>query len=223
MFDAFDRICIINLPYRRDRRMQMRGELRRIGLAGDPRVSFFQAVRPADKGDFMSIGAHGVYLSQRAILDGAADRNQSVLIVEDDCDFTSLARSYSTAEEWDIFYGGYEASDPSDLHNSDIIGAHMMGFTARGARLVSEYLRRLEYTGEHPPIDGAYVWFRRAYPEVATHFAQPPIAYQRPSRTDIAELAFYDRWPGVRQLAQSARRLKRIFSNRRVEARRADV
>lgn len=215
LFNAFDRIRIVNLPYRRDRRAQMEGELRRLGLAGDPRVSFFNAVRPDDRGDFTSIGARGVYASQRRILDDAARAGQSVLILEDDCDFAPGAASYNPGEGWDILYGGYEASDPADLPNSDIVGAHMMGFSARGVRLVSEYLRDLRYTGIHPPIDGAYVWFRRAHPEVPTHFARPPLARQRPSRTDIADLAFYDRWSGARQLAQFARRAKRYLKRQR--------
>ncbi|WP_287978663.1 hypothetical protein [Sphingomonas sp.] len=214
IFDAFDRIRIVNLPHRRDRAAQMEGELRRIGLWGDPRVAFFAAIRPADAGDFTSIGAHGVYLSQKQILAEAAAAGESVLILEDDCDFAPHARHYATAEPWDIFYGGYEASDPADLARSDIIGAHMMGFTAAGAKAVSAYLHDLRYTGIHPPIDGAYVWFRRAHPEVATHFAVPPLGHQRSSRTDIADLAFYDRWPVLRWLANAARRVKRGLTRR---------
>jgi glycosyl transferase family 25 len=85
----------------------------------------------------------------------------------------------------------------------------MMGFSATGARLMSDYLRDLSYTGIHPPIDGVYVWFRRAHPGVVTHFAAPPLGHQRSSRTDIASLAFFDRWPGLRSMASAARRIKR--------------
>lgn len=215
IFDRFDRIRIVNLAHRRDRRAQMEGELRRLGLIDDPRVAFFPAIRPADAGDFTSIGARGVYASQQAILDEAAAAGESVLILEDDCDFAPEAAGYDTTEPWDIFYGGYMPSDWSDLAGSDIIGAHMMGFTAKGARLVSDYLRDLSYTGIHPPIDGVYVWFRRAHPDVATHFARPPLGHQRPSRTDIADLAFFDRWPGLRDLASAARRVKRALVRRR--------
>lgn len=215
IFDAFDRIRIINLPHRRDRRAEMEAEIVRVGLAGDPRVAFFAAFRPEDAGDFTSIGAHGVYLSQRAILNEAAAAGESVLILEDDCDFTVAAATYDAPTGWDIFYGGYEASDPADLAGSDIIGAHMMGFSAAGARAMSDYLRELTYQGIHPPIDGVYVWFRRAHPAVRTHFAVPPLAHQRPSRTDIAELAFFDRWPILRRLAGWARKVKRHVVRRR--------
>jgi glycosyl transferase family 25 len=215
ILDRFNRIRIVNLTHRRDRRIQMEGELRRLSLIGDPRVTFFPAARPANAGDFTSIGAHGCYASHKAILDDAAAAGESVLILEDDCDFAPEAAGYDTAEPWDIFYGGYMPANWCDLAASDIMGSHMMGFSATGARLVSEYLGKLSYTGIHPPIDAAYVWFRRAHPEVATHFARPPLGHQRPSRTDIADLAFFDRWPGFREVAGAARRVKRSLQRRR--------
>ena len=215
ILDSFDRIRVLNLPHRRDRRAQMERELQRVGLGNDPRVTFFAAIRPEHVGNFTSVGAHGVYLSHRAVLDEAAALGESVLILEDDCDFTRAAREYVAHQPWDIFYGGYDAARPDRLLESDIIGAHMMGFSVAGARAVSQYLRDLPYTGIHPPIDGAYVWFRRAHPEVPTLFAEPPLAVQRSSRTDIADLAFFDRAPGLRELAGAARRLKRAFRRRR--------
>lgn len=214
IFSRFDRIRVINLAHRVDRRAQMRTELARVGLADDRRVAFFDAIRPGQAGDFTSIGARGVYASHLAILKESAAAGESVLILEDDCDFAPHAANYVAAAPWDIFYGGYEASDPEDLENSDIIGAHMMGFSVNGARDMAQYLDGLGYTGVHPPIDGAYVWFRRAHPEVPTHFARPALGHQRPSRTDIADLAFYDRWPVLRDAAGGARRIKRALSPR---------
>lgn len=215
IFAHFDRIRVINLPRRRDRRAQMEAELARVGLTGDPRVAFFAAFRPDDPGDFSSIGARGVYQSQRAILDEAAAAGESVLILEDDCDFTAAAARYDAPVDWDIFYGGYVAADASDLLTSDIIGAHMMGFTATGARLVSAYLRDLTYEGIHPPIDAAYIWFRRAHPEVSTRFAVPPLGHQRPSRTDIADISLADRLPAMRGVVALGRRVKRALLRRR--------
>lgn len=209
MFDAFDSIRIINLPERRDRRREMERELAAIGLAGDPRVSFFAAIRPADAGAFTSIGARGVYQSQRAILREAAAAGRSVLILEDDCDFIPAASEYDFGDGWDIFYGGYYATDPGNLTTSDIVGAHMMGFTAEAARRISEFLDTLRFEGIHPPIDAAYVWFRRANPDVATRFAAPPLAIQRASRSDIADLRFYDRLAILRPLVGLARQVVR--------------
>jgi glycosyl transferase family 25 len=214
IFDDFDMIRIINLPERTDRRRRMMRELRRVGLADDPRVGFFPAIRPADAGPYSSVGAHGVYLSHHAILKEAAAKNASVLILEDDCDFVPGIATYQAPERWDIFYGGYYAAQPDRLYESDIIGAHMMGFSAVAARQVADYLTALPPDGEHPPIDGAYVWFRRAHPEVKTVFATPTIGNQRPSRTDIGDLAFYDRLPIVRESVELARRVRNLFRGR---------
>jgi glycosyl transferase, family 25 len=209
VFAPFDIIRIINLPERTDRRRETERELAALGLAGDPRVAFFPAIRPADAGPFGSIGARGVYESQLAILRQAATRGCSVLILEDDCAFAPTVRDFDFGQGWDIFYGGYYATDPQNLAESDIIGAHMMGFSAKGAREVCAYLDMLRFDQGHPPIDGAYVWFRRAHPEVPTRFAVPPLANQRPSRSDIADLPFYDRVPVLRDAAAFARKVAR--------------
>lgn len=215
LFDRFDVIRVINLPYRTDRRADMIAELRRVGLHGDPRVAFFDAIAPDDAGTFTSKGAHGVYRSHLAILEEAAAAGRSVLILEDDVDFASGVRDFVLPERWSIFYGAHYASDPADLHNSDIIGAHFMGFSAEAARRIAPYLRAILASGDHPPIDGAYVWFRRAHPDVATVFADPALAEQRSSRTDIADLRWFDRSPGLRQGVSLARRVKRALRRRK--------
>lgn len=209
VFSHFDRIRIINLKNRADRRREMERELERVGLKSDTRVSYFPAIRPSDAGTFTSIGARGVYESQKQILREAAGANQSVLILEDDCEFITDAQDYDLPAGWDIFYGGHYAANLDDLINSDIIGAHMMGFSRKGAKLVSAYLEQLEYEGVHPPIDAAYVWFRRAYPKVKTHFAVPPIAGQRSSRSDIADLKWFDSMPIVRMGVSVLRVMRR--------------
>src|SRR3546814_19427682 len=89
----------------------MNRELARVGLAGDPRVAFFSAIRPADAGRFTSIGARGVYLSQKHLLREAAAARHSLLILEDDCLFLPGAADRVFGKDWDIFYGGYTASE----------------------------------------------------------------------------------------------------------------
>jgi glycosyl transferase, family 25 len=216
--DAFDSIRILNLPHRKDRRAEMAHELERMGVAGDPRVAFVDAIARDDPGPFGSVGAHGCFLSHLATLEEAASAGQRVLILEDDCDFAKEARSYELPADWDIFYGGYLASDPEDLANSDIIGAHCMGYSPTAAKALAGYLRSL--LGDphfkpdakaaadpgfepsiRPPFDGAIVWFRRANPELKTVFAQ--VAVQRSSRSDIAGGRFLDRIaPGAMSAAR---------------------
>jgi glycosyl transferase family 25 len=212
LFDHFDRVRIINLAHRTDRRAEMTGELRRLGAAEDARVAFFDARRFDDAGTFTSIGARGVYHSHLAILEDAAAAGHGVLILEDDVDFTAAARDHTLPADWQIFYGGHYAATPGDLANSDIIGAHCMGFSAEVVPPLAAYIRGLLDLADHPPIDGAYVWFRRAHPEWRTDFADPPIANQRPSRTDIADLRFFDRTPVLRDAVALARRGKRLLS-----------
>lgn len=184
-------------------------ELERVGLKHDLRVSYFAAIRPSDAGAFTSIGARGVYESQKQILREAAAANQSVLILEDDCEFIRGAQDYELPAGWDIFYGAHNAANPDDLENSDIMGAHIMGFSRNGAQAVSAYLEHLDCDGIHPPIDAAYVWFRRAHPEVTTHFSIPWLAGQRSSRSDIADLKWYDRMPVIRSGVSLLRVMRR--------------
>jgi glycosyl transferase family 25 len=224
MFEAFDKISIISLPHRTDRRKEMREQLRNVGLESDPRVEFFDAVRPAYPGRFASIGAHGCYASHLEIL--KANRGSAVLILEDDCDFAANAADNPLPAGCDIFYGGYLwASEPEHLETSRVIvGSHCMGLSAKASALAADYLDALirgdlppdpiaaadpGFTpGKLAPIDGSYVWFRRAHPELKTVFADPQIAFQRPSRTDIGDQKLYDRLPVIRSVAELARRLK---------------
>ena len=210
-FSHFDDIRVINLPRRTDRRAQVTAELARMGLSGSPKVAFFDAIEPVEAGTFTSKGARGVYLSQLAILETAADCGRSVLILEDDVDFRRTVWDFTMPSAWDIVYGGYYAADFSDLPNSDIIGAHCMGFSARAVWRLAPYLRELLTLTDHPPIDGAYVWFRRAGTELITVFAEPALAEQRSSRTDIAAQRWFDRTPGLREAVGLARRARRAI------------
>ena len=92
VLEQFDRVRIVNLASRKDRRREMDSELAKVRLAGDPRVSYFPAFRPDDAGQFTSIGARGVYESQKAILREAAAAGESVLKLEDDCVFVRAHR-----------------------------------------------------------------------------------------------------------------------------------
>ncbi|MBB3694682.1 LPS biosynthesis glycosyltransferase [Sphingomonas sp. BK580] len=221
LFDHVDRVRIINLAHRADRRAQMLGELRRLGAEHDPKVSFFAARRFDAAGTFSSGGARGCYHSHLDILEEAAAAGASVLIVEDDADFTAAARDFALPPDWQVLYGGYHPADPTNLPASDIIGSHCMGFSADVVPVLASYLRGLLERDDHPPIDGAYVWFRRAHPGVRTVFAVPPLAEQRPSRTDIAPLRFFDRWPVLRSLVGAARRLRRAAARRSFGLREA--
>jgi glycosyl transferase, family 25 len=225
LFDRFDRIRIVNLPHRKDRRNEMNRQLAKVGLLGDPRVEYFAAVSPVHPWIFTCNGAHGCFESHRRILIKAMDAGESVLILEDDCNFRLPEIFEYELPECDVFYGGYHSDNPDDLEYSNIIGSHFMGFSARAAQMAADYLwsyvkpdfepapaiaapRNLV---PRPGIDGAYVWFRRTYPQLVTVFAD--LSYQRPSRTDIGEQKWFDRVPVLRELATFARRFKKPRSD----------
>lgn len=220
MFGAFESIRILNLPHRVDRRREMLAELAKFGLADDERVAFFAGSTAQDPGPFASAGEHGCYLSHLALLKQASAAGKRLLVLEDDCDFLPEAADCVLPDEWDIFYGGYTAEDPDDLANSNMIGAHCMGYSPRAASAVAAYLEELlepgfepdalavarghYQPGVNPPFDGAIVWFRRAHPEMKTVFAQ--IAVQRSSRSDIASGTLLDRaMPAVASAARKAK------------------
>lgn len=224
VFSAFDRIRIINLVERTDRRKEMEEELARVGLLGDPRVAFFPALRFSDPRPFLRPGSRGNFEGRIALFDEAAEAGESILILEDDCDFVFPdIETYRLPDEWDIFYGAYNSKGDPDFENANIEGSHFMGFSAGAAKISARYFRdylkpdfRVDALAAadpgfnpavRPPIDGAFVWLRRAYPELKTVFAQ--LGIQRPSRTDVGDQKFYDRIIGLRAVAGAARKVLR--------------
>lgn len=207
LFASFDRIRIINLPHRTDRRAEMREEFRRVGLGDDCRIEFVEGLEPKDSGNWRQRGERGVFMSHLGILRDAEKAGESVLIFEDDVDFTEALWADKPVTA-DVYYGGYEASDPANLSQSDIIGAHCMGFSSAIVARLVPYLTSLIDHPSPPPIDGAYVWFRRANPDVTSFFAEPPIAVQRPSRSDITP-SRWDRQVALRPILSWVRRLRR--------------
>ena len=210
MFVAFDRVRVINLPSRSDRRRQMRKELQKVGARGE----FFPAIKPNLSGFgllFTSPGMFGSFLSHAAIVREAAQAGERVLILEDDCNFLPRAASYPVPP-CDVFYGSH-AEDTDEM-----IGVHCMGFSRRAVQLLDGYLEEYLTPGFEldpqaaslptydptirPPIDGAYVWFRRRYPELVTHFAL--LTYQRPSRSDCTPSRL-DCIPVVRSAVEAIR------------------
>lgn len=223
LFSAFDQIRIVNLPHRKDRRDEMRQQLASVGLKDDTRVAFFPATACQEPGLFHSPGAHGCFLSHVGVLREAAASGSTVLILEDDCDFLPAIWGYQLPADWDVFYGGYLEADATDLQQGDIIGAHFMGFSARAARMAVDYFDtyvRPDFVGDpramaeatydpaiRPPIDGGYVWFRRANPDLVTRFAM--LSEQRASRSDITIRRSFDRVPVLRDVIEFARRVRR--------------
>lgn len=223
-------IFVINLASRPDRLAEFDAQLARIGLGlGHPQVHRFDAVRPADPGQFESIGARGCFASHLGVLRQALGANAPmILICEDDLDFAPdvAARLAGLmagldAQPWDIFYGfgpqGHTAAGaglaeiPAD---TAIRCTHMLALRHATIKALVPYLEAMmSRPAGHPEggpmhVDGAYSWFRREHPHLRTLAAIPAIGVQRSSRTDIAPLSLKDRLPVLRNLVAQARRLR---------------
>jgi hypothetical protein len=231
LLDTFDRVRIINLKHRQDRRREMTAELARLGLAPGGQIDFHEAFRPEDAGGFPSIGARGCFGSHLSILQEArADGVQRLLILEDDLDFapdveTLMPRALGAlaAQPWSIFYAGYEryAGQPEQgpIHDAApeqrIRTTHFLAFSAPAIALAVPYLEHMltrepgDPAGGPMHVDGAYSWLRRDHPELSTWLALPELGHQRPSRTDIHDLKLIDRTPLLREAAALLRRIRR--------------
>ncbi len=233
--EVFDRISIINLPYREDRRREIRQQLTRFGLSleRDP-VRLFPAIRPTETGGFPSLGARGCFLSHLGVLQQArAERVRRLLILEDDFDFADglterrLAQVLDdlSSRPWAMFYGGHrlqQAPDsPSDAAcrelapSMPVATTHCLGMTERAVAIAVPYLEAIlvrppgHAEGGPMHVDGAYSRLRADYPDLTTYGASPAIGHQRSSRTDIHDLRWYDRWPAMNLIVERLRRLRR--------------
>lgn len=84
--DLVERIYVINLPERTDRRRQLGAELRRHGLNwSEGHIICWPAQRPADAQGFPTPGTRGCFLSHLAALEDASELHDGyVLVLEDD-------------------------------------------------------------------------------------------------------------------------------------------
>lgn len=213
----YDRVRVVNLRERTDRRRAVMNELMKLGYTSSE-STFFDAYKPDHPGPFLSSGAHGCYLSHAAVISQAAEAGESVLLLEDDCAFRPEASSF-LLPKCDVFWGGWNVMENQ---GDFIIGTHCLGFSRDAVKLLDSYLAGfLENSPDEkasrepgfnpnvrPGIDGVYVWFRRKYPELKTHFAN--ISYQRSSRSDIT-VSRYDRAPIVKEFVAWARVMKDLF------------
>ncbi len=231
----FAHLRIINLPERADRRQETKIEFSRLSVPMDnTRVAFFAANRPDDADGFPSAGARGCFESHLAVIERAIVENvETLLVMEDDICFVPQIPSTVEAmtarlacDDWSIFYGGFYGASPTSIegdagltvvpHDEKLLTTHCIGFRRDALLLIAPYLRQmLERTagsvdGGPMHVDGAYNWFRRAHPHLVTIAAIPPIAGQRPSRSDIALPGFLDRNIFLRYVMEYLRRLKRM-------------
>ena len=220
---SFDRICIINLPERADRRREVTRELARLDVAVDgERVRFIAGIRPDGPGDFPSIGARGCYLSHLKTLKQAqADGVQRLLVLEDDVMFTPAMREAAPLAEairgegWQLAYPGHvQPPLPGPLRwertDAPLVCAHCYAVQGSALPLIVDDLEAcLARPAGHPDggamhFDGALTMLRQARPDLVTLLASRSLAGQRSSRSDIIGPSWIDRLP-VAGLARAVR------------------
>ena len=232
---TFARVRIINLSNRSDRRREMTAELARLGIVVDGKqVAFHDASRFDDPAGFRTVGARGCFHSHLTVLEDAAGFEGSLLILEDDADFAPnieqllpVALRALSDERWSLFYGFGRHCSEKDIRPiykaipaQGIVTLHCIGVAPEFVKVAAPYLRAMlarpagSAEGGPMDVDGAYSWLRGAYPEFQTWCADPSLAHQRASRTDISPGAL-DRFFLTRELKSSLRTMKRYLTRRR--------
>lgn len=186
-------------------------EFQAFGVWGRSEIAFSDAVRPASAAPWRSVGERGCYLSHLKVLSEAAEAQESILLLEDDCDFTRAARQIQP--DVDILWGGYT------LREHHIEGAHCIGFSARAAKRLVHYLSDWLDQPSPPPVDGAYILFCRDNPDIRVHACSPMLAVQRPSNSDIATREEAAAGGALRQSTVTALRVAKRFLKRRINTR----
>jgi len=229
--DLFDRVEIINLDSRKDRKKDLVKQFLRLDKRIDEdAIRFFRAIEPNEKGTFPSIGARGCFESHLTILKSAMNDNvRNLLIVEDDLNFSDDINTLSPLfydllrdNDWDFSYLGHTITDEDGQDEPYLIQVnpdagvtctHIIGFSGN---IISELVHYLELMYARPPgdpnggpmhVDGAYSWFRKDS-NCKTVMTSPPLGYQRSSRSDIAQNKFYDKLPVIKDIVNFIRKLK---------------
>jgi len=229
--DYFDRVEIISLVERKDRRSDLTNQIAKLGknIDGD-KIRFFDAIKPIDKGEFPSIGARGCFESHLAVLKNAdSDGVQNLLIIEDDLNFSDNIKNLSNLfynllknTRWGFLYLGHvidgiDAQGGPQLlpvnHDIGVRCTHLIGISGATVPKLVAYLEAMHSREGGDPaggpmhVDGAYSWFRKET-QCNTLVSCPPIGYQRSSRSDIADVKLYDKLPIIRNIVNYIRKFK---------------
>ncbi|MGD1874709.1 MAG: glycosyltransferase family 25 protein [Mastigocoleus sp.] len=230
--EFFDRVYIINLPERVDRRKGMEKELKNVGIPFNPqKVEFFSAIRPDSPGSFQSIGYRGAFLSHLNVLKRAKELQlNNVLVMEDDLAFSEHFNEYEDRlieqlqqTNWDLVQFGYfpvkgiiqptgSTFATYQPFSGEIIGSHFYGVNGKTLdRLINFFEILLSRPAGHPeggPMspDGVFNVFPWQNKDIVRLISIPSFGGQRSSRSDChADLKWFDRLPVFQQGATLVR------------------
>jgi len=232
--EYFPKAYAINLTSRPDRRREMDRMLQRMGLSADGGwVEYFPGVKVNSADGFRNAGVRGCFLSHLGVYKKALDEGlPNVLVMEDDLEIepdfmeksATLVEALRRHENWGFAYFGHILEDDPRHDPASPLrvatGTIMMGhFYAINGPVLPRLVRFFEDVLKRPPghpdggpmfNDGACNMFRARNPDVLTLVAQPNLGRQRGSRSDLST-QWFDKIPGVRELAETARSLRRHY------------
>lgn len=231
--DYFDCTRIINLAHRDDRRKEVAEELKRLSMTiGKNGLSFFAAVKPETSAGFPTVGARGCYMSHLEVLKQAHEHGVNrLLILEDDVNFIKKTNdklesmlSELSGVQWDICYLGHQLSlnNPEDgklfqYYDGAIQTTHSYAVKSQVLPELIAFLEAILTREPGDPLggpmhfDGALNTFRAQNPKTKTVVLCEALTYQRPSKTDIHELFWFDKLPVIRHCVAIVRRLKNVL------------
>jgi glycosyl transferase family 25 len=206
----FDRVRIINLKERKDRRTSMTKEIRRIGgVFEGVRLGFFEAIRRSSADGFPSPGLNGCFHSHLQILrDAHASDCKRLLVLEDDVVFhpefnylsNKLVQQLEGMPDWKIVNIGWESrctrftqtAKGISIAPVDIIGTH--AYCLKGTH-IEEFMEWFEYSLKlplgHPDggrisPDGVLNHFRMKTDSRGCYIFNPKLAQQYNSNSSIS-------------------------------------
>jgi hypothetical protein len=232
--DYFDRVYIINLPERVDRRAEMEIELAAAGLSPEPgHIEFFPAVKVSDPAGFDNAGYHGCFRSHLEVYKRAREVGaKHLLVFEDDAalsphfqrDQQSVIEQLQVRPWGLVLLGHLDVEPPSDRPTQfipfpgNIMLAHFYAVhSSIFDRLIAFFESVLRRPPGHPdggPMspDGAINFFLERNPDIPAWMTSPNFGSQRSSRSDLSP-RWFDHIPIVRQTAGLMRRAKRWIKN----------
>lgn len=173
-FSFFDKVVILNLKERIDRRVQIEQELQRVGIN---EVQFFES---------FSGGHKGFNKSMFEVLKENQDVNR-LLILEDDCYFTSNGLLSESLRQmpftWDIISFGANLRSKHYKVKTNLVSlkdawmSHAIGYSNKMIKwIVENYDQELVYDE----------WLRlNVYPRFECYMTYPVVAWQRESYSDL--------------------------------------
>ena len=238
LISCFDRVYIVNLPERLDRKQETIAEFERIGMdVPNERVRFIEATRPDEAGEFPSIGSLGNLISQTRVLRECMELGlDRVAICEDDIKFNTVSPEAMErivedieTKDWNMASLAYlepsqRLSQPHGLvkWDSNTRGCHVYAVRGEAIKSFHDYLVACrQRPAGHPDggamfFDGAFNMARHKAPSIRFFIANPSVADQRASRTDLHPLSFFDRVEPFRSAVSIVRKVKNLIRSRGV-------